>query len=501
MPTLLPPKEAPPAQAKMQLGTPAPKDAPPAVAPAPEARTLVGVATPAAREAATPAAREAEAEPTADRDAAERYAAARIAAAVAEEQGRAARVRTRRALALLVLAGLVAAVAAALLIQDRLAFRAELGGEVRVRRLDDRLEISAAVRTSEPAVVASPAGETRVDGEGVVDFAVAVADTRVGENPVPLTVRPVDGGDGRQLTLNVVVYYRFVAPPMEPPRAGVPVAFDVEVIDGWRPAVDGATVREAGEGRFRVEIDPAPRLAALANTDVAALDLPVRLTLTGPAGETREFVESLRLPLPATPVVVLGPPHGWARAADRVKVRGRTVPGAEVRLGDVAVTAGPEGEFELTTGLEAEGARTLSLRVHAAGHRAAQADIAVERIASDEDRARRARAQARAREFIAGAPPTPGYDALKAEATPGRRVRITGDVLDVRRGDGGVDHLQIVTCRAAGGCLVWVEAQGAPVEPGERVEAVGTLQGTREYTTRAGETLTVPLVRAAVVAR
>ncbi len=453
-------------------------------------------------QAAAPAQPTPAATPTetpADRDAAERYAAARIAAAVAEEQSRAARTRTRRALALLVLAGLVAAVAAALLIRERLAFRAELAGEVRVRRLDDRLEIAAGVRATEPADVVHPGGTSPIDGDATVTFAVPVADTRVGENPIPLRVRPRDGGDERLLTLNVVVYYRFVAPPMEPPHAGVPVAFVLEVFDGWTPAVEGATVLAAGPGRFRVEIDPGPQLAALTGTDATELDVPIRLTLTGPAGESRAFVESLRLPLPATPVVLLAPPHGWARALDRVRVRGRTVPGAEVRLGEVAVTADPAGEFELTTALDAEGPRTLALEVHARGHRVAQAEINVERLSPEQERLRKAEARARVRDFLAGAPPTPAYAALKSDATRGRRVRIVGEVLDVRRGDGGVDHVQVVTCRAAGGCLVWVEVPGVAVEPGDRVEMAGTLAGTRAYTTRAGESLTVPLVRAAVV--
>jgi hypothetical protein len=48
--------------------------------------------------------------------------------------------------------------------------------------------------------------------------------------------------------------------------------------------------------------------------------------------------------------------------------------------------------------------------------------------------------------------------------------------------------------------VVWVDVEGPiSAEPGDTVEVAGTLEGTRAYTTRGGEAMTVPRVRAAVV--
>ncbi|MCB9536388.1 MAG: hypothetical protein H6704_08995 [Myxococcales bacterium] len=508
--------------------TPGPRPLRPAAAEAPPAlgeQTLFGVPS-AARPAPPPGAHPvlkggdpqrtfdgppnpdvAQRPPKAPRSAEERqradlYNAARIAAAVAAEERRAARTRTRRLLTFLAVAAVAAAVAATFALREKTAFRAQVGQGMTVVRGDAAYDVRLTVETSGPAVVRHPGGEAAVEGRAELRFDVPADSMQVGDNALELLVTPTEGAPV-VLRPKVTVFYRLSAPALGPPRAGTPVEATVRLMPGWTVAVEGGAVRPGPTpDSYVLAMDPAPLLARVDGLSGPTGELPVAMTLTGPAGETRRFTERLRLPLPDTPATVFEPPFGWASEADRVTLRGRTLPGAAVQVGSIGTRADAEGAFELIVPLGAPGAQTLAVEVDAPERRPSTVEIAVRRLDAEAAAAQRAALEARVAEMKAPRRPTRYTRLVKdLEGHTGAAVRLQGEVVTARRGEAeGTDVLQMTTCRRGDGCPIWVETQGPVlVGPGDRATVVGAVAGAHAYRTAGGEAKSVPRLVDAVL--
>jgi len=431
-----------------------------------------------------------------DREAAELYAAARFAAAIAEDEKVYATSRHRTALLALLLVSIAAAVAAAFAFREKTRLKAELASEPAVTRSADRFGVVATVRTSEPAVVSYPGGEARGAGEWELQFSVPEADMHVGSNTIHLDAVAEAGGDPVRIPVRIVLYYRFKVPPVAPPKAATPIKAYVEVAEGWKVAVEGGTSTEVGKGRIELALDPKP---VLVPDSPGALS--VRLALTSPTGESKHFVEALRVPIPDAPLHLTTPAQRWRRAAETVPVRGLTLPGAEVHVGDAHATVGAGGAFDLSVPV-ALGKNEIDLKIKAPGRKTITRRLNVERLSAHAAKWERLRLKRDTRKWLRGAKRTPKYDQMLAEpgAVEGRKVRIRGQLVEVRRGkDGGPDQLQLVTCIGKGGCPVWVATDGPVlVGQGDKITVVGVLAGVHTFQ-RGGATLQAPRVDARFV--
>ncbi len=438
-----------------------------------------------------------------DREAAELYAAAKIAAALAEDERAMSRRRLRNALVGLVLVALAAGVVAVFLVRERAALRAELVGDPSVQRVGSKFAVQARVRTSAEATVQHPGGEAKVNGEAELAFEVDESGMKVGDNAYVLEAVPTEEGEAAQMTVHVMLYYRLHTPPLAPPKPGVPVLAQLEVMQGWAVKVDGAKVTGAGENRFQVAIDPAPALKAAPKK--GRVPLPVRMTLEGPSGDKKTFEETLELPLPDAPLSLWSPTHNWVGVEERITLRGRTVAGATlvVEGREERVGVGADGVFQLQVPL-ALGETALKLSVSAPGRNKASRALALRRLDSKGRRKAIKGLGAKAKAFMRGARRRPPkYAAMLADAAKleGRKVRLKGKLIDARRGPEGVDELRVATCpKKTTGCPVWVELKGPLFARRDaRVTVVGSLAGTHVYKTTSGDTLTVPRVRAEIL--
>ncbi len=517
--------DVPPASAKTVFGLPAPRlEVPaqptPAVTPEPAgtSKTLYGAPVPAATPAMgsppaseppaprtpklTPAAPTPAVKPRRDvgsvereRERAELYAATKFAAALAEDERRLSKARQRRALLALLVVAVLAAAVGALALREEAALKASLVGEPKVARADGRFDVEVSVRTSEPAIVTHPGGEARGEGDWLVSFSVPEADMSVGANTIALQARAEGGGEPVRLPVNIVLYYRFSVPATPPPKAGVPVKAYVEVDGGWKVAVEGGEVHPAGERRFELALDPAPVLVSDGSGE-----LPVRLTLSSPDGRERQFAELVRVPVPEAPLQIWNPAHGWRRTAGAVAVRGRTLPGARVGVGKAQSTVGEDGVFELEVPVK-RGRNRIDLSVRAPGRRSISRSVSVERLSPGEQRKERKALQKLAKGFMKGAPKTPDYGVLlaQADALAGQKVRVRGRVVEVRRGADDGDEIQVATCSDAGGCPVWVHLQGPLLAgQGDGVTVVGKLAGKHVFH-RGGAEVEAPRVEASIL--
>ena len=433
-------------------------------------------------------------------------AAARYAAAIASEENVVSHRRVRRALFALVIVGLLGAAAFVVALREQQAFKAEIASELSVRRAEGVYRIAVAVRASSPARLEHPGGTTEIgagsDGSewvvGQLEFTMPESELRVGDNTIQIIARPDDDEtDSQSLTLQIKVYYRLGDLPESPPPPGEPVMFDVETIRGWKLSVPDAVVVSVGE-RFRVSLPPERFDGAKAPLHDGAALVTVALTLTGPAGETQSFTESLRVPVSETPLEIIAPPYMLRTEAAKVVIRGRTSPGARVTVGDVTTESDERGHFALTVPLTTDGRHELMVEARAAGRRPAGSSAVVHRVTADEHKSTLRRARKAARAFVAGAPRTPKYLRLLngSAELEGRKVRIAGRVIAARRGPvDGRNEIQMVTCKTGDGCPIWVEMTGpVHVAPDVEAQVFGTLRGTRAYQSRGGETVTVPIV-------
>jgi hypothetical protein len=496
--------EAPPAMGEQTLfGVPSaarpgpPPGAHPALQGGDPQRTFDGPPNPDVAQHPPKAPRSAE-----DRQRADLYNAARIAAAVAAEERRAARTRTRRLLTFLAVTAVAAALAATFALREKTAFRAQVGEGMTVVRGDAVYSVRLTVETSAPAVVRHPGGEAEFEGSAELRFDVPADTMQVGDNALELRVTP-DEGEPVVLRPKVTVFYRLSAPALGPPRAGTPVEASVRLMPGWTVAVELGEVRPSdAPDTFVLAMDPAPLLARVDDLAGPTGELPVAMTLTGPDGDARRFTERLRLPLPDTPATVFEPPFGWASEADRVILRGRTLPDAAVQVGSIGTRADAQGEFELVVPLGPPGEQTLEVEVDAAERRPATVQVAVRRLDAAAAKAQRAALEARLAELKAPRRPT-RYARLVTdlEGHTGAAVRLRGKVVTARRGDeAGTDVLQMTTCRRGDGCPVWVETKGPVlVGPGDDATVVGAVAGAHAYRTAGGEAKSVPRLVDAVL--
>ncbi len=426
------------------------------------------------------------------RERAELYAAAKFAAAIAADERVHGRARQRKALMALLVVTLLAAAAAVIAFRHKTALQVELVGEPRVTRGNGAFAVDVTVRASAPSTVGHPGGETPGEGEWGVAFSIPEGEMKVGENVFALRVTDEKGG-AVELPVRVILYYRFHVPSTSPPKVGTPVKAYVEVPDGWKVAVAGGQVREAGS-RFELALDPAPVLTPDSNGVLQA-----RLTLTSPEGEKKFFAETLKVPIPEAPLRLLAPARGWRRAAETVSLRGRTLAGARVEVGSVVTAVGPDGLFEIAVPVE-QGSNTISLRLQIPGRRSVGREVSVERLTSRQVRQEKRRLERLSRVFLRGARRTPPYPKmLSASATlQGQKVRVRGRLVEVRRSQ-GLDELQVATCGNGGGCPVWVRLDGPILaSQGDVVTVVGILAGVHRFR-RAGEMVEAPQLDAKIL--
>ena len=158
-------------------------------------------------------------------------------------------------------------------------FRAELVGDLAVTRTSSGYQVQVGVRTSARAHVYHPGGRAPVEGETALRFEVEDTAIQLGDNPVPLQVRPEEGRE-RTLTLHVMVYYKLVP---EPPAPGGASRARIEVLPGWRMHLQSpGEVAVRRPGVFALELPRAPGRV-----------VPVRFALESPEGARFTFDESL----------------------------------------------------------------------------------------------------------------------------------------------------------------------------------------------------------------
>ncbi|MCB9521807.1 MAG: hypothetical protein H6702_00325 [Myxococcales bacterium] len=427
------------------------------------------------------------------------YAVARLAAAVEAEERVAATRRIRLASILLVLVGLGAAAAAWYIHRQQVAFRAELQGPHAVTHHGGEYTVEVGVRVSGPAVVRHPGGESPVEGATRIKFSLPSERMKVGANELALEVRPADSDKPRTLILKVLVHYRLRTEVIPPPTPGVPITAHVQVMDDWKLTVEGAEAELINKDTYAVRVDPGPLLSRVDELKGDAAELPLPLVLTGPDGQQQTFRETLRVPLPGTPVAIYRPPHNWIGAADSVTVTGASVPGAKVTVNGVAAEVDGRGRFEAVVPLPAPGPHTVKVVADGPSKRPGEQSIALERLTEDGFQAARSGLQARLRKAQPEDRPPP-YAALRddPDAHAGKAIALKGELLHAARGrEAGLDTAQIATCKAGSRCVVWVDLRGPLLaRPGDVVDVVGVLNGTTRYKTRTGEALVVPRVTA-----
>jgi hypothetical protein len=429
----------------------------------------------------------------------EAIAALRIQAASQAEERRAAKRRLRIASVLLVLVVVGAGIAAGLLLRQRSAFRAELEGDLVVTHRAGDYTIEVGVRTSEPSVVVHPAGSQAVTEVGRVTFSLPSEEMHVGDNTVGLTVRANGSDDEQLLTLHVLVYYRLRTEIIPPPRPGVPIKAHVELMPDWSLTVEGGVSARIANDTYEVQIDPGPLLARVDTMAGDTVALPIPLVLRDPNGKEQTFTEVLQVPIPATPITVLRPPHGWISDADKVRVGGRTVPGAEVTVAGQLVKIDAGGYFDVQVPLGAPGRHSIEIVANGPKKRAGRKSISLERLTEAAFNAARGGLRSEAATYEVDSK-APTYTSLVEDPEPhrGQKIRLRGELLDARRGrEGSVDTLQLATCKVKSRCPYWVELSGPMMAgPGDMVEVVGTLDGNSTYKTHSGVALTVPRLKA-----
>ncbi len=429
--------------------------------------------------------------------------AARFGLATEAQERTAARTRIRWASMLLVLVGLGAAAAAWYIHQQQVAFHAEMAGPHTVTHRGGAYSVEVGVTVSEPAEVTSPGGTQRVEGASRVRFTVPTEQMKVGANELALTARPIAHPEAaRTLVLRVLVHYRLRTEVIPPPQPGVPIKAHVEVMPDWQLTVEGAQTESIAANTYEVRVDPGPLLSRVDTLTGDEAELPLPLTLTGPDGAEQTFRETLRVPLPSTPVVLFRPPHNQVVAADRLVVGGAAVPGARVTVAGVEAPVDARGRFEIEVPLAAPGAHSLEVIADGPSKRPGVLTLSVERLTEAAYRAAAAAVSERfAREKPAGSPPP--YAALRddPDAHKGTVIALKGALLHAARGrTAGLDAVQIATCRTGSRCVVWVDLKGPLLaQPGDVVQLIGRLDGTTRYQTRAGEALVVPRVQAEVL--
>ncbi|MFN3199855.1 MAG: hypothetical protein ACE366_15765 [Bradymonadia bacterium] len=439
---------------------------------------------------------EPSAEDAQDAQAAEAYAAARFAAAVAEDTQRARRQRDRKLV--WVLAGLVLLLAAVavLLWQARSRFTGEIAGAPTVSRGDDIYTITVPFKVSGPARLTYPGGVVAMKDAQTITFTLPVSTMKVGDNPITLTAIPEDGGETVERVLNVQLFYRIT--DIEVPRftAGARVVVKMQVMPGWVPSVPGATIEPVADGH-RLSLDPAPFLSKVDQMTGSHGPLPLALSLVGEKGKVQQFEEVLQLPIPRTRITVNRPVQGWSRAAEDVHITGRSLPGAQIAVGGVTEQADHQGHFDVKVPVPSVGSHTFKLVADAEARAPQSIEIAVERITSDVEKSRRRTRRGKIKALVKqGGLIEESWVRMvdNAEALRNQRVRLEGPVIALRRGAlGAGDVILMATCphgaeaKTHNLCPVRVVTR-APisVRPGEMLEVVGRLSGVESFQTQGG---------------
>ena len=216
--------------------------------------------------------------------------------AVADTRAEAQRTRQagrRSGLTVFVVLGLL--VAGVLVYATR--FHAELVDTFEVTRTSSGYAVTAGLRTSGPAVVRHPGGETPVDGSAELNFEIPGSALELGDNPVAIEV--VSDGATRVLTLHVMVYYHRLSPPLVPPTRGKLVHLGLEVQPGWTALLNApGTVTLVDATHLQLSVLPDDAIDA--TPPGSTVMLPIPFELRAPSGETNTFTERLHLPPPAT---------------------------------------------------------------------------------------------------------------------------------------------------------------------------------------------------------
>ncbi len=433
----------------------------------------------------------------------ERAAAARLAAVIDTDEHTAmvVAVQPRSYGWLVFLVLVIAGIALALwLTREAQAVEARVGA-VEVEPAGERLAFAVDLETARPLLVGHPGGQHAVDGPGRVEFDLDGAALRPGVGQIAL--RLGDGDPPVELPLELTVWYRARVEPVE--AVGAPVPVELTVRPGWQPVGDAVEPVAGDIGRHRLLIDGRRALAEVDAPGGLTAPLTETVRLRGDGGAEAEFALTVQVPLPRTPLVVTAPPRAWRRDAEAVTVAGRTVPEAEVRVGEHAAQADADGRFSLVVPLSGAREQALEVVADAPGARATVQRITVERLTPEAGRTQAAALRAEQAERLGPTGRTPPYARwlADAEGLRGRAVAFEGRLIAVERGGegpGAADRAVIAACDRGDHCPVWITTT-APilVDPGQRVSVSGTLAGAETWRT-ADRFVTAPRVEGALIA-
>ncbi|MGH7294189.1 MAG: hypothetical protein ACRELB_04620, partial [Polyangiaceae bacterium] len=351
---------------------------------------------------------------------------------------------------------------------------------------NDVLHLVCDPRSCKDGTTVSIGGARAVFAHGEADVPLATP-LHVGDNALSLQVdRP---GMGRDETVRLVV----------------PVAYrvsaDVSTMGGAHP---GITIRVAASPAAQVTIDGKPvaldaggagayTLDETAATEgpadesrVVSVDVPYTVAAPGRAADhgkvsARVAIAPLRVDAPGAKAVV---------DEDKVLVAGRAAKGANVTVDGAAVTVAADGAFETVVALPAIGDRVLDVRGGTSALMPRTVHVAVSRVASLGDAAKKFEQQ----------PQKPlGYDAALADLVgkTGQPIVVEGPVLESR--GSGHRTLALVDDRrgcAKGPCLTRVViGRDVTLARGQTLRAYGVV--ARGFATPAGQT--VPEVESSFV--
>jgi hypothetical protein len=351
----------------------------------------------------------------------------------------------------------------------------------------DVLHLTCEATSCQDGTVISLGSARSTFAGGEADLPLATP-LHVGDNELALSIdRP---GMGRDETVRLVV----------------PVAYrvraDVATMDGPHPCI---TIRV--EAPAQTEVHVADKPVALDATGVGTYVLDEAAATEGPADESRIIaidvpyvvVPKGRAPemgtvsarIAVAPLRVDAPGTSTVIDEDKLLLAGRAAKGATVTVDGTVVAVAPDGAFETTIAIDAQGPRTIEVRAGTGALAARTVHIPVTRVASLAEAAKA---------FEDHAPI--GYDAAMldiAAAKTGEYIVVEGDVVEAR----GSAHrtLALVDDRrgcAKGPCLARViVGRDLSLARGETLRAYGRV--ARAYRTPSAQT--VPEVEAEFVLR
>jgi hypothetical protein len=351
----------------------------------------------------------------------------------------------------------------------------------------DVLHLMCDAKSCRDGTIVAFGGVKATFAAGEVDLPLA-SPLRVGDNTLELMIDRPGMGRDEIVKLVVPVAYRVRADvtTMTDPHPSITVR--VEAQPGSDVRVDGKPLALDAAGTASYPVDEAAATEGPADESrVISLDVPYEIlppsakerTLLKGTVSARVSVAPLRVDAPGAHAVV---------EDDKVLIAGRAAKGSTVTVDGTPVNIAPDGSFETTVALPAEGDRTIDVRGGTSSLVPRVVHVGVSRVAHLADAAKAFEQQK-----------TLGYDTVMSDIlhAVGQPIVVEGTVLEAR----GLAHRTLALVDDKRGCarrpclVRLVVGHEVPLARGEALKGYGVV--ARPFTTPAGQT--VPEVEAAFV--